>query len=274
MIKEFKITNPEKIIYPNQKIKKIDVINYYLEVSAQMLPHIKERLLSVIRCHDGIDGERFFKNHVANDREVEAFNYNGKEFFYIKNQRQLLYQAQMGTIEFHPWGSKVKKINCPDVMVFDLDPDEDLSLNQLRDAVLCVKSVLDALSLKSYLKTSGGKGYHILVPFKKSSNWDSFYNFSKNIAQILEGKWQTLFTTNVRKAERKNKIFVDYLRNASGATCVAPYSLRAKDGAFISMPISWDSLHKVAPNEVNILNYKKYLNDSWRDYFITRQKIN
>ncbi len=267
------ITSPDKILYPKEKIKKLDVINYYLEVSWLMLPYVSNRIISAIRCHEGIDGEIFFKKHPTTDKKVETIKYKGEDYFYIKDQIQLLYQVQMGTLEFHTWGSRVKSLNKPDIMVFDLDPDEKLPLNKLREAVLKVKSILDELDLTSFLKISGGKGYHIVVPFNKTKDWDSFYGFSKNLSLIAESRWKNQFTTNVRKLERKGKIFVDYLRNNIGATCVAPFSLRAREGATISMPISWEDLNKIKPNEVNIKNYKKYLNDSWNDFFKVKQEL-
>ena len=141
-----------------------------------MLPFIENRLLSVIRCHDDNCKECFYKKHPTNDKDmVKTKKINGEEYFYINTQEELVYQVQMGTIEFHPWGSFVKTLNKPNMMVFDLDPDEKLPLEKLRDAVLKVKSVLDELNITSFLKTSGGKGYHIVAPFKISSSWKDFY---------------------------------------------------------------------------------------------------
>ncbi|MGN0961108.1 MAG: non-homologous end-joining DNA ligase [Christensenellales bacterium] len=273
-MKEIKITNPDKILFPKDKLRKIDIINYYIEVSNLMLPYIKNRLLSVIRCHEGIDGEKFFKKHPTNDKGMVQIYLEGKEeYFYISKNYELIYQAQMGTIEFHIWGSNIKNLENPNFMVFDLDPDENLSLNKLRKSVLKVKSVLDKLNLKSYLKTSGGKGYHIVVPFASSKDYASFYDFSKQIALIVENNWKEDFTTNLKKEKRKGKIFIDYLRNNRGSTCVAPYSIRARDGAPISMPISWEDLFKIKPNEVTIKNYKKYINNAWEDFFEIKQKL-
>lgn len=265
---KLKITNPDKVLFPKQKITKLDLINYYATVSDLMLPFVKNRLLSVIRCHENIDKEIFFKKHPTNDKDMVKTYFDQKEeYFYITNKTQLVYQAQMGTIEFHTWGSGVEKLEYPNIMVFDLDPDENLSLSKLRMGVLKTKTVLDELNLKSYLKTSGGKGYHIFVPFKKNKNWDEFYEISKQIAVILEKRWPKTFTTNLKKSQRKNKIFVDYLRNNRGSTCVAPFSVRARDKAPVSFPISWDDLNKIKPNEITISNYTKYLNDSWKDFF-------
>lgn len=255
---KIEISNPDKILYPNG-ITKMDVVNYYLDIAPLMLPYIKGRPISVIRCHDGIDGEKFFKKHPSNEKGVGLIKIDCEDYFCVNNISQLIAQVQNGTIEFHTWGSKKPNIERPDVMVFDLDPDEKLSLNKLRQGVLNLKSVLDELGLKSSLKTSGGKGYHIMVDFDRRATWDEFADFSEKIALLLQEKWPNLFTTNIRKDNRHGKIFVDYLRNKRSASCVSAYSLRARENAPISFPLSWEQLNKIKPNQINIKNYKKYL---------------
>ena len=253
------VTNPNKIIYPKLKITKQKVVEYYNDVAPLMLEYIKDRPITVIRCHQGINGECFFKKHPTTDKNYVHEIKVGKEtYFYISTIDELLYQAQMGTIEFHVWGCKANKIDKPDTMIFDLDPDEKMDIGKLREGTLYLKNILDELKLESYIKTSGGKGYHIVVPFRANKNWEKFNEISNQIAKLAEGKYPKLFTTNMRKDKRMGKIFLDYLRNKKGATCVAPYSLRAREGATISIPIEWDDLYKVKPNEVNIKNYTKY----------------
>ena len=273
---DLQITNPDKIVYPKQKIKKIQIINYYYDVSNLMLDFLQNRPVSVIRCHQNINSECFFKKHpTTENNNLSTFKHQNEKYFYIKNQTDLLLQAQMGTIEFHSWLCKVKTINKPDVMVFDLDPDKNVGFEKLVDAVLKVKSLLDQLELESFLKTSGGKGYHIVVCFPKTKNWQNFNTFAKQVTLLAEQTWPNLFTSNIRKAERKNKIFVDYLRNSKGATCVAPYSLRARDKATISFPIAWKDLSKIKPDQITIKNYKTYLTkkNPWEDFYKTNQTI-
>lgn len=270
-----KISNPDKLVFPKDKITKLDVINYYINIAPLMLPLIENRLLSVIRCHEGINGECFYKKHPTTEKEmVEIFKVKNDDYFYIKNISELVFQSQMGTIEFHSWGSSIPNVDKPNLMVFDLDPSEDISLQKLRDGVLKLKGVLDELNLKSFLKTSGGKGYHIVVPFSETKDWESFENFAKQVSLVLENKHPELFTTNIRKDKRTNKIFIDYLRNGKGSTCVSAYSLRARETAPISFPIEWDNLNKIKPNEINIKNYKKYTNNSWNNIFKINQKLN
>ena len=268
------ITSPGKILYKNSNITKLDVINYYQKVAMLMLPFINKRILSTIRCPSGIEKEIFFKKHFENEREgfnkIEIKNKENKkeDYYYITNSKGLISEVQMNSIEFHVWGSNVLNINAPDIMVFDLDPDEKLSIKKLRDGVKDLKSILDELKLKSYLKTSGGKGYHVLVPIK-NLNWLEFREVAKNIAELMESKWPNKYTANVRKSNRKGKIFIDWIRNTKGATSIAPYSLRARKNAPVSFPIRWDELDKIKPNEITMKEALKRIKnkDPWKDFF-------
>ncbi len=270
-----KVTNPDKILFSENNLKKIDLIKYYAEMCELMFPFLKDRPLSVVRCHEA-DGENsFFKRHPTGKTSLETvFNMNGEEYFYLSDKFQIVAQAQFGTIEFHPWANTVNKMDYPSIMVFDLDPDENLPLNKLADAVKVVKNFLDEINLISFLKTSGKKGYHIIIPFEPACNYDKFSEFSKSVADILTKKYPLLFTNNIKKDKRKGKIFIDYLRNNRMSTCVAPFSARTGSKGAVSMPISWDKLGKIAPDEINIKNYKKYLNSAWNNFFKVHQKIN
>lgn len=275
-IEKVEITNPDRIVYNYKKIKKIDVVKFYEKISPYLLPYIENRLVSVIRCHDGIKDFCFIRKHISNNNpHIKKFEVEkGEEFFYLVDKIGIISEIQMGTIEFHTWGSKVQNIDKPDIMVFDLDPDVNVTILKLRQGVKLLKKLLDELNLVSFLKTSGGKGYHVVVPFSNCKNWDTFYDFAKKVADLAEATYPKFFTANIRKAERTGKIFVDALRNSKGATCVAPYSLRAKDKASLSMPISWENLDKIKPNQVTISNFTKYLSpDPWKDFFKTKQKL-
>ena len=240
-----------------------------------MLPFLENRIISVKRCPDGIDGNIFFKKHLETKsmgiKRKKLQNNSGKkeDYYYITDVTGLLDEAQMNSIEFHTWGSAVNKLNKPDIMVFDLDPDESVTLKKLREGVKDLKKLLDEFKLKSYLKTSGGKGYHIVVPIKEKVNWEEFREISKNIAKLMETKWPTKYTSNIRLDKRKGKIFIDWVRNTKGATSIAPYSLRARKNAPISMPIKWSELDKVKPNEITISEAIKRMKrkDPWEDFF-------
>lgn len=281
IIEGVKITSPDKIIFEDPDITKEDVVRYYAAIAEHMLPYVKDRILSIVRCPKGIDEACFFKKHPNHSNKgviTKAIpNSEGEldDYFYIKNTVGLISEAQMGTLEFHTWGSKVQKLEKPDMMVFDLDPDEGMNLEQVRQGVRDLKSILDELSLVSYLKTSGGKGYHIVVPFKPVKSWDVFHNFARRIAEVMEKKWPDRYTSNVRKVNRKNKIFIDWIRNGRGATSVAPYSIRARKGAKVSLPITWDELDTVAPDGYTMEEALKCIHkeDPWKDFFDQKQVL-
>lgn len=181
----------------------------------------------------------------------------------------------MNTLEFHSWGSRVETLEKPDVMVFDLDPDEGLDLDSVRRGVKDLKSLLDDLHMTSYLKTSGGKGYHVVIPFKPSTGWDTFHQFAQNIAKTMEAKWPDRYTSNVRKNSRKNRIFVDWMRNGRGATSIVPYALRAREGAPVSMPIAWKELDTVSPQGIGMEEAVARMRrkDPWQDFFTQNQRL-
>ena len=276
-----KITNPDKVMFDDLEITKEDVIRYYEKVFERMLPYVSNRILSLVRCPKGISQTCFYKKHPGPESKgvltIPVITSSGEteEYFYIKDSSGLIYEAQMGTLEFHTWGSRIEELEKPDIMVFDLDPDEGMELSRVRQGVQDIKDLLAELSLNSYLKTSGGKGYHVVVPLKPSVSWDVFYDFAKRVAEVMEQKWPDLYTSNVRKAKRSDKIFIDWIRNGRGATSVAPYSLRARKGAKVSMPIEWDELNTIAPDGVNMSDALLRINgkNPWKDFFQNNQML-
>ena len=188
--------------------------------------------------------------------------------FYLEDVAGLVSEAQMDTLEFHLWGSHVDTLEQPDLMVFDLDPDEGMDLGRVRQGVRDVKSVLDELSLTSYLKTSGGKGYHVVVPFLPSATWDVFHDFARRVAEVMVERWPDRYTSNIRKARRKGKIFVDWMRNGRGATSIAPYSLRARPGAPVSAPLPGKSSTWWRPDAVHLQEALERAGaDPWEGFF-------
>jgi bifunctional non-homologous end joining protein LigD len=275
------ISHPDKILFEDPAVTKEQVIRYYEQASERMLPYISHRLLSIVRCPKGISQTCFFKKHPGpGSKGIVPFtvpNSEGEpeEYFYIEDVSGLISEAQMGTLEFHLWGSRTEDPEKPDMMVFDLDPDEGMELGQVREGVRDVKSILGQLSLCSYLKTSGGKGYHVVVPFQPSANWDAFHDFARHIAEVMEQKWPDRYTSNIRKEKRKNRIFIDWQRNGRGATSVAPYSLRARKGARVSMPIPWEELDNVAPDGITIEDALRRIEkeDPWKGFFEIQQRL-
>ena len=277
---DFTLTNPGKILF-SEGITKGDLAAYYLKVSSRMLPYLQKRILSAVRCPSGIEKPCFYKKHPVKDTRglvrvsVAGSDDKSEEYYSIANIYGLMAEVQMNTLEFHVWGSSVDTLEQPDCMVFDLDPDEGMGLERIRQGVRDLKDMLDQLSLISYLKTSGGKGYHVVVPFKPAPDWDVFSTFAKNLAKAMEAMWPDRYTSNVRKTRRNNRIFIDWIRNGKGATSVAPYSVRARNGAPVSMPIGWKELDTVAPHDVSMENAIKRLRnkDPWNGFFDNNQRL-
>lgn len=274
MAKEIKITNPDKIIFPKLGITKEDIVNYYKSVEKRIMPFLDNRLISTVRSPSGMNGEKFFMKHLNESnknlgrKRLKDKNKENTDYYYIKNINGLLYEVQMNSYEFHIWGAQQNKINKPDILVFDLDPDEGMNIKQVRQGVKDLKKILDEFKLKGYLKTSGGKGYHIFIPFLADS-WNQLESIAEKIAQLMVYRWESRYTINMRKENRKNKIFIDYYRNKLGATSVCPYSLRLKDKASISMPIFWNELDSIKPDSITLKNVHKRLEkrDPWAGFF-------
>jgi bifunctional non-homologous end joining protein LigD len=245
-----------------------------------MLPYVSNRLQSLVRCPDGIQGECFYQKHYQDSmvglesQRIEQSDGEEADYIYLTDIDGLRQAVQLNTIEFHGWGSRIDQLERPDQIVFDLDPDEDLGLKEVRRGVRDLKAILDELGLVAFLKTSGGKGYHVVVPLTPQAGWDEIRDFSKQVASVMEQKWPDRYTANMRKEKRKGKIYVDWVRNGRGATSVAPYSVRARSGAPVSWPISWSDLNKIAPNDMTI---KKALRsrkkDPWTGFFNVKQKL-
>ncbi len=281
IIEGVKITSPDKVIFGDPKITKADVARYYAQVSGRMLPYVSGRILSIVRCPKGVSQSCFYKKHPGPDSKgimtMPIMNSDGEteDYFYIEDVSGLISEAQMGTLEFHTWGSRADELEKPDVMVFDLDPDEGMDLSTVRLGVKDLKSVLEELSLVSYLKTSGGKGYHVVLPLKPAVSWEAFHDFARRVAEVMESKWPDRYTSNVRKNKRVNKIFIDWIRNGRGATSVAPYSIRARTGARVSMPITWEELDTVAPDGVTMADalIRVAGDDPWKEFFQNHQAL-
>jgi len=281
IIHGIKISNPGKIIFDEPRLSKEDIVRYYAAVSGRMLPFVSNRLLTAIRCPKGISQTCFYKKHPGpGSKEIivmPAVTDEGEkeDYFYIENTAGLIEEVQMGTVEFHIWGSRVSALDMPDMMVFDLDPDVGMEPERIRQGVLDLKSILDELGLRSFLKTSGGKGYHVVLPFEPAAGWEQFSEFARMVAQVMEQKWPDRYTSNIRKNKRTGRIFIDWVRNTRAATSVAPYSIRARKGARISMPIAWDELDAVAPDGITLSDALERVTseDPWKGFFEIGQRL-
>jgi bifunctional non-homologous end joining protein LigD len=278
------LTHPDKILFPNAEISKYALAEYYVKVEKNLLAHIKSRLLTLLRCPDPNKKKCFFqKNWMAGMPEgINKVKINIKskmvEYINIKTKTGLVSAAQLSILELHPWSSKLKKIDFPDQIIFDLDPDISISWEKLVKAALLVRDTLSNLELKSYVKLTGGKGLHIVVPITANKHFDAVKEFARLVAEKLATHFPHLFTAHMSKKERIGKIFIDYLRNEEGATAIAPFSPRANEAATIAVPIAWEKLKSIGSSQAySIKTIDKYFRDypqnPWKDFFTVDQSI-
>jgi bifunctional non-homologous end joining protein LigD len=245
----FGLTSLDKVLYQEQGLTKAALLAYLAVTADWILPHVADRPLTLVRCPDGAGKPCFFQKHLKPGtpppvKAVPIPEEDGtvKEYMRIADMPGLIGIAQMGTLELHTWGCHADKLERPDLMVFDLDPDPAVSWDRVVEAAVAVRDGLEALGLRSFVKTTGGKGLHVVVPVARRLDWDAHEAFTKAFADRVVAAAPSGYTTNPLKAKRQGKIFIDYLRNGRGATFVAPYSPRARAGATVATPVTWDEL--------------------------------
>jgi bifunctional non-homologous end joining protein LigD len=243
------ISSPERIIFPELGLTKKDLADYYATVEPLIMVDVADRPMTLIRFPSGRTGESFFQKHDkgtfgAHVKQIPIEEKDGhfEDYLYFEDIRGLLACVQMGTIEFHGWGSKVDRVEYPDRLVFDLDPDVGLDFNNVKEAALLLRELLKGLGLESWPLLSGGKGLHVVVPLDASEDWPTVKSFAERFSRAISEAEPKMFTANIRKEQRKGRIFLDWLRNQRGATAVMPYSARGREGAPVSAPISWAEL--------------------------------
>ena len=278
------ISNPDKPYFPESSLAKIDVARYYEAIAPRLLPFIAKRPLSLVRCPDGWNGQCFYQKNAdksvnaAVDRIAVPESDGTATYMGASSAEALVALVQWGVIEMHPWGSRKPKLGRPDQLIFDFDPDDAVPWSELVTAVNLLRTLLDELGLIGFLKTTGGKGLHVVLPIRATIDWDDAKAFTKDVAELMVRTFGDRFTATVSKARRKGKIFIDYLRNAQGATAIAPFAVRARAGAPVAMPIGWDDLDEdVRFDHFNVTNAAAFLakrrRDPWRDYFEVSQSI-
>lgn len=271
-----KLSSPDKELWPEVDITKRDLLDYYAGVWPRMKRFVINRPLALVRAPDGVGGQRFFQKHaspgmpdtIGRMKDPE----DGEELLFIRDFDGLASLVQFGVVEVHIWGATTDKIETPDQIVFDLDPDEGLGIEEVRRAALEVKEKLDDLGLPNFVKTSGGKGFHAMVPLKPRADWVAVKGFAHDFAHAMAEAAPDRYTATLSKKARKGRIFIDYLRNGRGSTTVAPYSSRAKPGATISLPITWTMVKNgTGPADFAIGNAEAQARlkaaDPWKDFF-------
>ncbi|MCL3882927.1 DNA ligase D [Marivita sp. GX14005] len=251
-----RISSPDREVFPEAGCTKRDVACHYDRVGERMIEIAGRRPLSLLRCPDGIAGDCFFQKHAGKGwpdalQRVAIEEKDGKtaDYLYATRTEALVAAAQMGTIEFHIWGAKVDRLERPDRLVFDLDPDEGLGWPEVRGAAVEMRDALADLGLASVPMVTGGKGVHVCLHLRRSHDWDFVKGFAKTLAHVMAAAAPKRYVATMSKAKREGRIFVDWLRNERGQTAVAPYSLRARTGAPVAVPVTWDELERLkAPN--------------------------
>jgi bifunctional non-homologous end joining protein LigD len=271
------ITHPDREIWPDESITKGDLARYYERVGPWLLPHLRNRPLSLVRCPNGTAAQCFFQRHMGPERPdgVKTFVWGrsskGKSYLYVATVPAVIQLVQRGVVELHTWGSTIPRPRQPDRITIDLDPDPALPWARLAEAARRVRALVEEIGLKGFLKTTGGKGLHVVIPLDRRHGWDEVKSFARAIAVRLARTMPDRFTASVAKERRGGRIFVDYLRNGEAASAIAAYSARARPGAPVSMPIDWDDLAEEASgSRFNVRNVPDLLaarrKDPWSGY--------
>jgi bifunctional non-homologous end joining protein LigD len=244
-----RVSSPGRVVYPQSRITKQQVFDYYREVAPLLLPELRDRPLSLVRCPDGVRGQCFFQKHHAatlggNVRSVPIREKDGsrEDYVYVDDVAGLLELVQMNVLEFHPWGARIEDVEHPDRLVFDLDPGEGVDWNAIRAAAREIRARLRDAGLEGFLRLSGGKGLHIVVPVAPEADWTTAKAFCEAFARAMEAQAPQRYVATATKARRKGVIFIDWLRNGRGATSVASWSLRARPEAGVAVPLAWSEL--------------------------------
>ena len=244
------ISHPEKVLWPKSgssaPVTKLDLANYMASAAERILPHVERRPISIVRTPDGIHGATFFQRHAPKGTAVPMHEIKvrgtTRPYFGVDNAKGLVALAQLGVTEIHPWGSRANDPDSPERIIFDLDPAPDVAFSRVIAGAQLLRKKLTNLGFVPFVKTTGGKGLHVVVAIKPGASWDDAKTFAKSLAHEVEEKEPKLYTTALAKTARKGKIFIDYLRNDQAATGIAPWSPRARDGAPIAVPLNWAQL--------------------------------
>ena len=279
IVAQIDICNPDKVLFPDSAassdtgagLTKRDLAEYYASVASVMLPHLTDRPISMQRFPDGIDNDGFYEKKVPSHfpdwiDTAEVRTADGPQSqVTISNARSLVYLANQGCITPHTWLSRTRALDRPDQLVFDLDPSID-DLTALRRATTMCGELLDEIGLTSYLKSSGSRGYHVVVPLRPQAAFDETRAFAVAVAEQLTRRAPDLMTTEHRKSDRGNRVYIDVTRNSFGQTLVPPYAVRARPGGPVSTPMEWYELSRLEPGEYTITTLRRRLStrgDPW-----------
>jgi bifunctional non-homologous end joining protein LigD len=284
MVAGIRVTSPDRVLFEEMGVTKGTLARYYESMAEWIVPEVKGRPLSLVRCPQGPGEGCFYQKHIdekfSSEIERVPIRESKGEGIYAaaSSAAAIIGLVQMGVIELHVWGATTEDLAKPDRMVFDLDPDPGVAWRDVMGAALRTRDRLAELGLESFLKTSGGKGLHVVVPLARRHEWDEVKQFSQAVSESLASEDPGLFTTKMAKKERPGRIFIDYFRNSPGATTVAAYSVRAKSGAPVSTPLHWDELEsRMRPQSFHVANVARRLqaarSDPWKALRRTSQNL-
>jgi len=277
-----RLTSPDKVLYPEQGITKRDLANYMVAVAEWILPHVAKRPITLVRCPTGRQKKCFYQRHAGSGvpSELGEIAVPGFEepYLFVRDVRGLVALVQMGVLEIHPWGARNDNPERPDRMIFDLDPGEGLTFVDVMAAAREVRAMLDSIKLTSFLKTTGGKGLHLVVPIVRRYDWQEVKGFAKRVAERLAKDKPERYLIRMSKAERRGRILIDYLRNDPTSTAIAPYSTRSREGAPVATPLAWAELNeKLDPQAFNEKAVPARLQnlraDPWKDIRAAKQPL-
>ncbi|HUP91999.1 MAG TPA: DNA ligase D [Solimonas sp.] len=273
-----RISNPDRVMDQASGLTKLELVRYHDSVSERFLRFARNRPLALVRCPQGDAQKCFFQKHVMPGigDAVLPIDLGDQQTLMVESATGVLQLVQFNAVEFHGWGSLYPKYEKPDWIIFDLDPDTSLGFDKVVDAALEIREALAAMRLKSFVKTTGGKGLHVVVPLQPVAGWDEVRGFCQQVAVTIAAHAPERYVANMSKDKRKGKIFVDYLRNGRGATAVLPYSPRARPGATVAVPVAWTELRTLDPREFTVRNAAKWLSrrrDPWAALEQSRQRL-
>lgn len=278
------ISNPDKTLYPGDTISKRDLALYYEYVAPWMLPYVAGRPLTLLRCPNGIEEQCFFQKHAVETvpKYLPRVNIQEKgkpvQYLTVQSVEGLISLVQMGVLEIHTWGARADSPQRPDLLIFDIDPQELLPWKTVLTGTQTLHTLLDELKLVSFVKATGGKGLHVVVPVTRRHGWREIKAFAKAVADILVQFDPSLYTAKIAKRSREGRMYIDYVRNSEGATAIAPYSTRARPGAPVALPLRWQEVDEgIESDYFNVKNVRFRLQqlkkDPWEDFFTVRQSI-
>jgi len=279
------LTNPDRVLFDAQGITKRMLAEYYVRIAPRMLPHVIDRPLSIVRCPQGQGGPCFYQKHWTTALppgvctvDIQEEEGDRKPYLYIQDVQGLVSLVQFGVLEFHLWGARVGHVESPDRIIFDLDPAPDVPWARVANTALRLRALLKACGLASWLKTTGGKGLHVLVPIVPDVTWYDVHDFVRLATARMVADDPDGLVDVASKAARTDRIFVDYLRNSRGATAVAPWSCRSRPGAPVAVPVSWRTLKTLSAGDgVHVNEVSRYLSraraDPWRRVISDRQRL-